>query len=80
MLAAKSFQATSDWSAIRKWLAILAAELADRIATDTVANNRHPRNLVLHYRSSPACYRASPAHYIVISSLLTCDLHHGTVW
>lgn len=52
MLAAKSFQAISDWGAIRKWLAILAAELASRMESDAAANNRYPRNLVLHYRAS----------------------------
>lgn len=50
MLAAKSFNATSDWRALGRWLAILAEELAARMADDAAQHRRHPRTLVLHYR------------------------------
>jgi impB/mucB/samB family C-terminal domain len=51
MLAAKSFNATSDWRALQRWLGILAEELAARMADDAAAHRRHPKTLVLHYRS-----------------------------
>lgn len=51
MLAAKSFEATSDVPALVRWLGILADELADRMVTDAEANQRTPRLLVLSYRS-----------------------------
>lgn len=50
MLAAKSFNATSDWRQLQRWLAILAEELAARMADDAAQHRRHPRTLVLHYR------------------------------
>lgn len=55
-------QATSDWGAVRKWLGILAAELADRMVSDAAAHHRHPRNLVLHYRCAPAPPIPFPHH------------------
>jgi impB/mucB/samB family C-terminal domain len=54
MLAAKSFNATSDWRALQRWLGILAEELAARMADDAAAHRRHPKTLVLHYRSGHA--------------------------
>jgi impB/mucB/samB family C-terminal domain len=50
MLAAKSFGATSAASDIRRWLGILATELAARMEDDEAQNQRRPRTLVLHYR------------------------------
>jgi len=57
MLAAKSFEATSDMAALARWLGILADELADRMVGDSEANQRTPRLLVLSYRSA-ACASA----------------------
>eukprot|EP00873_Tetraselmis_striata_P002831 jgi/Tetstr1/423095/TSEL_013865.t1 len=50
MLAAKSFSATSSTAAIRRWLGILADELAVRMALDEATHQRRARNLVLHWR------------------------------
>ena len=50
MLAAKSFEKTSDPGELQRWLHILADELAGRMVTDAQLYRRHPRNLVLHYR------------------------------
>lgn len=50
MLAAKSFVATSDMSALERWLGILADELSDRMIYDAQINQRIPRLLVLSYR------------------------------
>jgi hypothetical protein len=50
MLAAKSFEKTSDPAQLQRWLHILADELAARVRTDAEQYRRHPRNLVLHYR------------------------------
>ena len=50
MLAAKSFEKTSDPAQLQRWLHILADELAARMRTDAEQYRRHPRNLVLHYR------------------------------
>lgn len=50
MLAAKSFEKTSDPAQLQRWLHILADELAARMRTDAEQYRRHPRNLVMHYR------------------------------
>jgi hypothetical protein len=50
LLAAKSFEATSDVSVLQRWLGILAAELAPRMANDEASYKRRPKTLVLHYR------------------------------
>ena len=50
MLAAKSFDATSDWTELEHWLRVLCEELAHRMVADTAAHNRRPRNLVVHWR------------------------------
>ena len=50
MLAAKSFTVTSDWAEIERWLRVLCEELANRMADDSAAHNRRPRNLVVHFR------------------------------
>eukprot|EP00887_Chlorella_sp_A99_P005175 scaffold1.g5175.t1 len=59
MLAAKSFNATTDLAALRGWLQILATELAGRMAADCAEHRRRPRNLVLTYRSSAAAAERS---------------------
>ncbi|CAK9270660.1 unnamed protein product [Sphagnum jensenii] len=51
MLAAKSFSATSDLSAVRRWLGILAEELSIRMHRDFEQNHRQPKLLQLYYRS-----------------------------
>ena len=51
MLAAKSFEATSDTNTLERWLGILADELAERMITEMQLNQRYPRLLVLSYRS-----------------------------
>ena len=50
MLAAKSFNATSDMAAIHRWFGILAEELASRISADYELHQRRPCTLVLHHR------------------------------
>ena len=58
MLAAKSFEATSDREAIARWFGILAEELASRMASDFELHQRRPRTFVVHYRCVhflPAC-------------------------
>ena len=50
MLAAKSFNATSQSAQLDMWMQILAEELADRLAEDSELNNRRPRTLTLYYR------------------------------
>ena len=50
MLAYKSFEATSDLTALSRWLGILADELSERLATESQLNQRAPRLLVLGYR------------------------------
>ncbi len=51
MLAAKSFEPTSDMAALERWVTILAEELAERITADNKLFNRRPKSLHLHYRS-----------------------------
>lgn len=51
MLAAKSFEPTSDISDVERWVGILAEELADRMVADNKQFNRRPRSLHLQYRS-----------------------------
>jgi hypothetical protein len=51
MLAAKSFNTTTQPAALQRWLGILAEELADRLAEDAAANSRRPRCLTLYHRS-----------------------------
>lgn len=53
MLAAKSFTSTSDHAALQRWIGILAAELAPRMAADEAAFKRRPRTLVVHFRGGP---------------------------
>ncbi|KAA6422642.1 MAG: hypothetical protein FRX49_07502 [Trebouxia sp. A1-2] len=50
MLAAKSFEPTSDMAALERWVTILAEELAERMAADNKLFNRRPKSLHLHYR------------------------------
>jgi DNA polymerase eta len=50
MLAAKSFEATSDLAALERWARVLVAELAERVAVDEAAHRRRPRTLVVHFR------------------------------
>lgn len=50
MLAAKSFEMTSDGAELQRWLRILAEELAARMVTDATLYRRHPRNLVMHFK------------------------------
>ncbi|CAI5491607.1 unnamed protein product [Closterium sp. Naga37s-1] len=50
MLAAKSFNATSSWDDICRWMTILAQELSLRMLKDAKDNKRRPRSLHLHYR------------------------------
>jgi len=50
MLAAKSFNVTSQSAQLDKWMQILAEELAERLAEDSELNARRPRTLTLYYR------------------------------
>lgn len=50
MLAAKSFTSTSDHATIRRWLGILASELAERMRRDEGTYCRRPRTLTLCFR------------------------------
>ena len=50
MLAAKSFEPTSDLAVLARWLRILADELVNRMIDDEALYQRRPRNLCLHYR------------------------------
>ncbi|KAL0047265.1 hypothetical protein WJX82_011225 [Trebouxia sp. C0006] len=50
MLAAKSFEPSSDMAALERWVTILAEELAERMAADNKLFNRRPKSLHLHYR------------------------------
>ncbi|DBB00910.1 hypothetical protein WJX77_007765 [Trebouxia sp. C0004] len=50
MLAAKSFEPSSDMAALERWATILAEELAERMAADNKLFNRRPKSLHLHYR------------------------------
>ena len=50
MLAAKSFEPTSDMAEVERWVGILAEELADRMVADNKQFNRRPRSLHLQYR------------------------------
>ena len=52
MLAAKSFEPTSDLAAVERWVTILAEELAERMVADNKLFNRRPKSLHLHYRSA----------------------------
>jgi len=54
MLAAKSFNATSDTAIIQRWIAILAAELAPRMASDEETFRRRARTLSVHFRGGNA--------------------------
>ncbi|KAI7843160.1 hypothetical protein COHA_003144 [Chlorella ohadii] len=53
MLAAKSFNPTSDLAALEGWFKVLAQELAARMAADEAQFRRRPKNLVVHYRGGP---------------------------
>lgn len=50
MLAAKSFDATSDLRALRQWVDILARELVSRMLNDEAQYNRKVKTLTLHYK------------------------------
>lgn len=54
MLAAKSFSATSDYAALRRWFGVLSAELAPRMASDEEAFRRRARTLTVHFRGGAA--------------------------
>ncbi|KAG0625135.1 hypothetical protein M758_2G030400 [Ceratodon purpureus] len=51
MLASKSFGATNDPSDIRKWVLVLAQELAIRMRRDFEMNQRQPKLFQLYYRT-----------------------------
>lgn len=50
MLAAKSFEPTSDMADVERWILVLAEELAARMIADNKQFNRRPRSLHLQYR------------------------------
>eukprot|EP00850_Spirogloea_muscicola_P001163 SM000004S15033 [mRNA] locus=s4:919247:923447:+ [translate_table: standard] len=50
MLAAKTFGATSDFETLRRWMHVLAMELAGRMIRDARRNQRRPKTLQLYYR------------------------------
>ena len=52
MLAAKSFEPINDMAAMDRWIAIMADELASRMADDYEQHLRRPRNLIIHYRQA----------------------------
>jgi DNA polymerase eta len=54
MLAAKSFTATSDTAALQRWIGILAAELAPRMANDEEMFRRRAKTLSVHFRGGSA--------------------------
>ena len=58
MLAAKSFEATSDMAAVERWVTILAEELAERMLADNKLFNRRPKSLHLHYRLTSSHFPA----------------------
>ena len=60
MLAAKSFNQTSQAAQLEKWMQILAEELAERLAEDSELNARRPRTLTLYYRQALAASRVHP--------------------
>lgn len=51
MLAAKSFEQTSDMGVISRWLSILSLELEGRMRTDLRTYHRRPKTLALTFRS-----------------------------
>ena len=51
MLAAKTFQPTRDFDAIKGWFVILASELASRLQADEKMYNRKARTLSVYYRA-----------------------------
>ena len=71
MLAAKSFEKTSDPAQLQRWLHILADELAARMRTDAEQYRRHPRNLVMHYR----CGWTVTREQILIKALMLPSPH-----
>lgn len=50
----KSFTATSNAQDIERWMALLAEELAERLAGDEADHRRRAKSLVLHYRGGGA--------------------------
>ena len=72
MLAAKSFEAISDMTAVERWIMILAEELSERMIADNKLFNRRPRSLHLHYRYA-AC------DYAVASCIFACFLIVGMI-
>ena len=70
MLAAKSFEPVTDMAAMERWIALMAEELAARMAADYEENLRRPRNLIVHYRHAAPASRACSAG---------CMLAAGTV-
>lgn len=60
MLAAKSFNQTSQAAQLEKWMQILAEELAERLAEDSELNARRPRTLTLYYRQALHASRLYP--------------------
>mmetsp|Transcript_10422 Transcript_10422/g.28432 ORF Transcript_10422/g.28432 Transcript_10422/m.28432 type:complete len:549 (-) Transcript_10422:907-2553(-) len=54
MLAAKSFEPTSDMNAVAKWVSILSLELEGRMRRDLQTYQRRPKTLALTFRSSSA--------------------------
>ena len=51
MLAAKSFEQTSDMESVRRWVSILSLELEGRMRTDLQTYRRRPKTLALTFRS-----------------------------
>ncbi len=67
LLAAKSFESTSDFSILYKWMSILVAELVPRMILDQNMYQRKAKTLALYFRSTiqeieaanPLCHVAS---------------------
>ena len=69
MLAAKSFEPINDMAAMDRWIAIMADELANRMADDYEQHLRRPRNLIIHYRSGlPAMLLDTVLHGVAVSA------------
>ena len=70
MLAAKSFEPIHDMAAMDRWIAIMADELANRMADDYEQHLRRPRNLIIHYRSGlPVMLLVRVPHDVYVSVL-----------
>eukprot|EP00897_Mesotaenium_endlicherianum_P001868 jgi/Mesen1/1709/ME000138S00569 len=76
MLAAKTFEATSNQAVITRWLQLLSTELAARVAIDAHANARRPRSLQLAYTGTQPAARKGRSKVVLwphkASQLLVC--------